>query len=310
MRKLTLALVGATALFGVQAQAKDLNRIGLSLGTLGNPFFIALAKGVTDKAKEVNPNVEVTTLGTDYDLNKQFTQIDNFIASGVDLIILAPNDPNAMEPAVKRARAAGIPVIAVDTAAKGVDAVVTTNNVQAGEISCQYIVEKLAGKGKVIIQNAPQVSSVIDRVNGCKSALSKAPDIEILSSDQDAKGTRDGGLAVGQALLTRFDHVDAIFTINDPQAVGTELAAKQLGRSEMFISSVDGAPDVEQELKSGKSMIKASASQDPYNLATIATEIGIKLMKGEKPEQTVTLVPSKLITADNVKDYAGWTASR
>jgi len=311
MRNILLAMAVSAAMLCAQAEAKDLNRIGISVGSLGNPFFVALAKGATDKAKSINPNIDVVTVGYDYDLNKQFTQIDNFIAAGVDLILLNPSDPNAVEPAIKRAQAAGIIVIAVDTAAKGADAAVMTNNIQAGELACQYIVDQLLGKGKVIIENGPQVSSVIDRVNGCKSAFEKAPGIELLSSNQDAKGSRDGGLSVGQGLLTRFDQVDAIFAINDQQALGTELAAKQLGRSNIIITSVDGAPDIENALKRGGApLIQASASQDPYAMAQLATEIGVKLLRGEKPEQPVRLIPSKLITQENVREYKGWTAHR
>ena len=65
-------------------------------------------------------------------------------------------------------------MVAVDVAADGADATVQTNNVQAGEIACQYIADKLGGKGNVIIQNGPQVSAVIDRVNGCKEVLAKS----------------------------------------------------------------------------------------------------------------------------------------
>ena len=79
--------------------------------------------------------------------------------------------------------------------------------------------------------------------------LAKKPDIKILSDDQDGKGSREGGLNVMQGHLTRFPTIDAVFTINDPQAIGTDLAAKQLGRSELIITSVDGAPDIEKALK-------------------------------------------------------------
>ena len=99
---------------------------------MGNPFFVALAKGAEFEAKKTNPNVKVTAVGFDYDLGKQNTQIDNFIAAGVDLILLNPGDANAIEPAIKRAQAAGIVVVAVDTAAKGANATVETNNTQAG----------------------------------------------------------------------------------------------------------------------------------------------------------------------------------
>src|SRR5690606_12820288 len=171
MLKRVLLAGAALALATSVASAKELKSVGITLGSLGNPFFVTLAKGAEAKAKETNPNVRVTSVSADYDLNKQLTQIDNFIASGVGLILLNAVDPKAIEPAVKKAQAAGIVVMAVDVAAAGADATVQTNNVQAGEIACQYIVDKLGGKGDVIIQNGPQVSAVIDRVNGCKAVF-------------------------------------------------------------------------------------------------------------------------------------------
>ena len=309
MRKLLLAATALLA-FG-HAQAKELRSIGISLGSLGNPFFIALSKGAEAEARKTNPNVKVLTVGFDYDLGKQFTQVDNFIASGVDMILLNPGDVNALEPAIKKAQAAGILVVAVDTAAKGADFTVTTDNVQAGASSCQFIVDKLGGTGNVIIENGPQVSSVVDRVNGCKSVLAKAPGIKILSSDQDAKGSRDGGLNVMQSLLIRFPKIDAVFTINDPQAIGTELAIKQAHRSPIVIASVDGAPDMENALKDkDEADIQATASQDPYAMAQLAVKLGVAALNGKKPEQPVVLMPSKLVTRDNVGDYQGWSAPR
>jgi ABC-type sugar transport system, periplasmic component len=309
MLKRVLLAGAALALATSVASAKDLKAVGITLGSLGNPFFVTLAKGAEAKAKEINPGVRVTSVSADYDLNKQFTQIDNFIASGVDLILLNAVDPKAIEPAVKKAQAAGIVVMAVDVAASGADATVQTNNVQAGEIACQYIVDKLGGKGEVIIQNGPQVSAVVDRVNGCKAVFEKAPGIKVLSSDQDGKGSREGGLNVMQGHLTRFPKIDAVFAINDPQAIGTDLAAKQLNRTGIIITSVDGAPDIEAALK-GNTMVEASASQDPYAMAQQAVEVGYGIMNGKKPEQPMVLMPSTLVTRDNVKDYKGWSAPR
>lgn len=215
-------------------------------------------------------------------------------------------DPRAIGPAVKRAQAAGITVVAVDVAADNADATVQTNNVQAGEIACQYMAEKIGGKGNVIIQNGPQVSAVVDRVNGCKRVLGGFPDIKLLSSDQDAKGSRDGGLNVMQGHLTRFPDIKGVFTINDPQAIGSDLAARQLNRSGIVITSVDGAPDIVGALK-GNTQVQASASQDPYAMGKLAVEIGNGLLNGRKPENAMTLMPSRLVTRDNVGDYPGWT---
>jgi ribose transport system substrate-binding protein len=312
MRKPLFALAviaAALAAPAAQAQNKQIKSVGITLGSMGNPFFVALAKGAEAKVKQYSPNAKVNALSADYDLNKQFSQIDGFIASGADMILVNAVDAKAIEPALQKAKKAGIVVVGVDVAANGADATVQTNNVQAGEIACQFIVEKLGGKGNVIIQNGPQVSAVIDRVNGCKTVLKKNPDIKVLSDDQDAKGSREGGLNVMQNHLTRFPKVDAVFAINDPQAIGADLAAKQLNRKNIVITSVDGAPDIETALKSD-TQVQASASQDPYMIAQKAVEIGHDIMNGKKPAEPMTLLPSTLITRTNVKDYKGWQSPR
>ncbi|MBV2144897.1 ABC transporter substrate-binding protein [Falsochrobactrum sp. TDYN1] len=293
------------------SSAAELKSIGISLASLGNPFFVALASGAEAEAKKINPSVKVITVGFEQDLNKQVDQIDNFIAAGVQMIMLNPGDPNALAPAIQKAKDAGIVVVSVDTAAKGADLTVTTNNRQAGEISCQYIVDKLNGEGDVIIQNGPQNSAIIDRVEGCKSVFEANPGIKILSDDQNGKSSRDGGLEIMQSQLTRFPKIDAVFAVADPQAIGSSLAMKQLNREGIVIASVDGAPDIESELKNPKSpSIQATASQDPYMMARTAVELGYKALNGEKPENPVVLLDSKLVTRDNVEEYQGWEAQR
>ena len=314
MRRTILASVAALALAGAlalpasaPASAKDLKSVGVTVGSLGNPFFVQIVKGVEAKAKELGGDkVSVTAVSADYDLNKQYSQIENFIASGVDLIVVNAADPAAIEPAVRMAQAQGIVVAAVDVKAQGADVTVTTDNVQAGEKACQYIVDKLGGKGAVAIQNGPPVSAVIDRVNGCKAVLAKAPGIKLLSDNQNGKGSREGGLEVMIGLLTGFDKVDAVFTINDPQAIGADMAAKQRGRKNLFIKSVGGAPDIEVALK-GDTLVEASSAQDPYSMAKKAVELGYEAMQGKKPEKDTFLIPAELITRSNVAQYKGWT---
>jgi ribose transport system substrate-binding protein len=292
------------------ASAKDLNKVGISVGLLGNPFFVATIKGIEDAARKINPNVEVTSVSADYDLNKQVSQVDSFIAAGVDVIMLNAVDAKAIAPAVKKAQAAGIVVAAFDVSAPGADVTVMTNNVKAGEVACQYLVDHTGGKGDYVILNGPASSSILERVKGCKDVLAKHSDIKILSDDQNAEGSRDGGLKVFQSLLTRFDKIDAVFAINDPTAIGAQLAAKQLNRSEFIFTAVDGAPDIEKELASGTSMIKASASQDPYVMAGQSLQMAAEVLAGKKPAETTVLLDPQLITAENLKDYKGWTAVR
>ncbi len=293
-----------------QDDSTELNSVGISVGLLGNPFFVATINGIEDRAKEINPDVDVTAVSADYDLNKQVSQIDSFIAAGVDIIMLNAVDASAIEPAVKKAKEAGIVVSAFDVSAPGADVTVMTNNVMAGEKACQRIVDRLEGEGNVIIINGPQSSSIIDRVKGCKSVFSEHEGINIVSDDQNGQASRDGGLDVMQGLLTRFDDIDAVFAINDPTAIGAELAARQLNRTDFFITAVDGAPAIEEALASGGSLIKASASQDPYVMAGQALEMGYDVLQGNPPEQDTVLLDPKLITTENVSEYTGWTAER
>lgn len=313
MRRTTMLACCAAALLAAlpagraaAQQTKELRSVGVTVGSLGNPFFVALGKGATDAARSINPQARVTVVSADYDLNKQFTQIDNFIASRVDLILVNAADPRAIAPAIRRAQAAGIPVVAVDVAAAGADATVQTDNVQAGEIACRHMVEQIGGKGNVAIQNGPQVSAVVDRVAGCRRVLGEHPDVKLLSFDQDGKGSREGGLAVMQGFLTRFPSLQGVFAINDPQAIGSDLAARQLNRSGIAIVSVDGAPDIVAALK-GPTQIRASASQDPYAMGRLGVETGHGIMKGKRPENPMILMPSKLVTRDNVGEYQGWS---
>ncbi len=315
MKKLLFATsmlaLAASAAIPSASSARELHSIGISLASLGNPFFVALASGAQAEAKKINPNVKVTTVGFEQDLNKQVDQIDNFIASGVDLILLNPGDPNALEPAIKKAQAAGIVVVSVDTAAKGADVTVTTNNVQAGKLSCQFIVDKLHGKGDVIIQNGPQNSAIMDRVKGCKEVFGANPGIKVLSDDQDGKSAREAGMSVMQSHLTRFPKIDAVFAVADPQSIGSNLAIKQLNRTGIILASVDGAPDLMAELKNPDSpSIQATAAQDPYLMARDAVKLGNEVLQGKKPEQTQILLDPELVTRDNVATHKGWDANR
>jgi ribose transport system substrate-binding protein len=305
----SLSLITAVALTTPAfAQNKKFNSVAVTVGDLGNPFFVQIAHGAQAKAKEINPSVKFTAESSGYDVNNQTNQIDNFISSNVNLILLNAADSKGIAPAVIRAKQAGITVVAVDVAAEGgVDATVTSNNKQAGEEDGKYVGERLKGQGQIVIVNGPPVSAVTDRVAGFKEALKQYPGIKILSQDQNAGGSRDGGLRVMSDLLTAFKKLDAVFAINDPTAIGCDLAAKQAQRKDFFIVGVDGAPDIVPALKDPNSLIAASAAQDPYSMAQKAVEIGYNIINGQKPAQELTLIPVDLITKENVNQYKGWS---
>lgn len=303
----TLVLSGLA--FSALAQQTP-ERVGVTVATLGNPFFVPLVKGAEDRLAQAAPDAEVIVVGADYDLNRQSSQIDSFISSGVSLMILNAVDSEAVGPAVKRARDAGITVAAVDVTASGADLTVRTDNRQAGRITCEFLAEQIGGKGNFVIINGPPISSIIDRVSGCRQALAQYPDIELLSDNQDGKASREGGFQVMQGLLTRFPDIDAVFGANDPSAIGAQLAARQFNRTDMIIGGVDGSPDFVEALQKEGTLLVASASQDPYDMAWQAAELGLKLMAGETLADTEMLLQTRLVTRDNAADWQGWDAER
>lgn len=299
------AVLASISLVAAPVGAKELKAVGLTVGDMANPFFVAMGKGTEDAVKKINPNAKVTALSTKYDLNTQVGQIENFIANKVDLILVNAVDPKAIAPVVKKARAAGIVVVAVDVSAEGADYTVMSDNIGAGVNACEYIAKKLNNKGNVVIVNGPPVSSVVDRVAGCKKVFAKTQ-IKVLSDNQDAKGSRDGGMAVMQDLLTANPKIDAVFAINDPTAIGAELAIKQAKRTGIFITAVDGAPDAVVALKDPASLLEGSSAQNPYAMANEGVKIGYDIMNGKKPNEAVKLLPVPLVTKANLKDYPGW----
>lgn len=301
------AMLALTCSAATLAADQPLKAVGVSLGNLGNPFFVTLAKGAEEKARELGGDkAKVTVDSADDDLGKQTNQIDNFIAAKVDLILLNPVHPEGIMPAALRAKEANIPVVAVDAAAEGVSAMITSDNVQAGEKACQFIVDRLKGKGDVVIIDGPPVTAVIDRIKGCKAVFAKNPGIKILSDNQNGRGSREGGLETMSNLLTAFPKIDAVFAINDPTGTGADLAARQAKRTELFIAGVDGAPVAVEALKDKDSLFLATAAQNPLRMAKEGVEIGYQIKQGKTPKEATILIPVDLITRDNVKDYQGW----
>jgi Periplasmic binding protein domain len=157
----------------------------------------------------MGPASNCTEGGCIFYFNREDVKFSKRKIGGFRLKSLAP-DSKGIAPAVKRAKEAGIVVIAVDVSAEGsVDATVMSGNKQAGQQAGEYIVDKLKGKGQMVIVNGPAISSVQDRVAGALEVFKKHPDIKILSQDQNAGGSRDGGLRIMTDLLTAFPKLDA-----------------------------------------------------------------------------------------------------
>lgn len=286
---------------------RKLQTIGVALGDLGNPFYNAVQKGAETEAQKIGGNIRVNAVSSAFDLNQQTNQIENFTAANTDLIILSAVDKKGVKPVIDQARLAGRVVIALDSAVDAdVDAMISSNNTQAGEVACQYIAARLKGQGSVVILNGTPMDSINQRVSGCEKSLSKYPNIKLISKEQNAEGTRDGGLRVMSDLLTTFPKIDAVFATNDQSGVGADLAAKQARRKEFFIVGVDGSPDATKAMEDKDGVFAATAAQNPAGMAQKAVQIGNDIIQGKKPESPNILIPVKLVTRENLSSYQGW----
>ncbi|MGR0280359.1 ABC transporter substrate-binding protein [Marinomonas dokdonensis] len=292
---LAVLVFSLSPLISKSSEPEPLRSIGISVADLGNPYFVQLVESATAKAQALSQHPVKMLIRSDaYDLERQITQLNEFIEQDVDLIVLTAADEYKVAPVVARAQRAGIKVIAVDVNAQGADATVTTDNVQAGVVACEKLAKKIHYRGNLVIINGVSVSSVIERVAGCKSALNKYPNITLLSDRMNGTGSVEGGMEAMTYLMEEYAHIDAVFTINDPTALGALRAAKQAQRSEFVLASVDGSPIAKKTIKENNPWI-ATAVQRPALLAETAIEIGVKLLKGEEVPQRFILIPSVLV---------------
>lgn len=286
------------------AGPKQIKSIALMVQDMSNPFFSAMTKGAKDAAAGLGATLNVQD--AQLDVSTQNNQIDTFIQQGVSLIVVSAVNQDGIAPAIERAKAAGIIVVAVDTPAKGADAVVMTNAVQAGERSCTYLFDQMGKKGEVLLVDGTPIQTIIDRINGCKNVAKNYPDIKIVGQ-QASKNDRASGLAVTTDMLTAHPNVTGIFGMNDPSALGAVLAVTQAGKSgQIKVTGVDGSPQAVDELKRDGSPFIGTATQNPAEMVRQAVKIGVDIANGKPPADKTVLIESVLVTRDNVTSYPGW----
>lgn len=296
-------LLGASAL---SAGAAELKYVGIAINNVGDPFQVTVADGATAAIKAVAPDATISVASSDYDIVKQSAQIDNFVSAGANMILVDAADPNALAPAIARAKAAGVLVVGVDAVPNGVDYSAASNDVMSGTIACTELAKRLGGKGKVVIIPGPPIPPVLDRVAGCKDVLAGYPDIELLANDQNGGGIRDGGFKVMQTLLSRFDQIDGVFVIAEEMAIGARIAATQANRTNIIITTVDGSPAIVDEMKSPDQQIVATSASRPREIGQVGAEIGIEVFNGGTPANPHQKLDPFLLTKEEVGSYKGW----
>lgn len=281
-------------------------RVAVIISDLSNPFFSHISREVEAAVAATDPAATVSVMSSGYDLARQVAQIEAAARDGYDLLVLNAVDTEKVEPAIEMAKAAGVIVVALDVKARGAQITVTSDNSRAGVIACDYLADRLGGAGDVVILNGPPVSAVIDRVEGCRSALSRRPGIRLLSDEGNSGGSMQGGLTYMSSLLATLPHIDAVFSMNDPTALGANEAARQAGRDEFFIVSIDASPAVIHAMKQPDSRLIATVHQDPRAMARRAVALAFALRAGEAVTTQPILVPVELVTRETMDGFTPW----
>jgi ribose transport system substrate-binding protein len=293
---------------------KPLTSVGISVASLHNPYFAAIARGAEAEARRINPTAQVTTVGDDYSAFKQADEIDAFVAAHADLILLTPADPDQISDAIGRARAAGIVVVAIDAPAAGADADIANDNVEAGALACRALAQAIGGHGQVAILGGPASPTTTARGLGCADALSRLPDIRVVAFGNNGAAPQDGSRENAQRTMRGIygaaGQVDGVFAISDAEALGAADAVAALGHGTL-IASAEGSPAIEAALASrARPNVVATAALDPFAMGGSAVRVGNDIRNGRQPKPEERLLDPALVTRDSVRDYRGWLAGR
>ena len=288
------------------ASAADL-KIGVTMSAFDDTFLTYLREDMDKQAKSYpkGDGVQLQFEDARADVVKQLSQVENFISQKVDAIIVNPVDTASTANIIKAATAAKIPLVFVNrrpdspTLAPSVAAVVS-DDVEAGKLQMQYIADKLGGKGNIVILLGDLANnSTTNRTKGVKEVLTKYPGIKI-EQEQTGIWLRDKGMTLVNDWLTQGRDFDAVLANNDEMAIGASMALKSAGKKGVLIAGVDGTPDGLNAITKGDMTV--SAFQDAKGQADKSVETARKMAKNEPIEQNV-IIPFKLITPDNVKDF-------
>ncbi|AKO90958.1 D-ribose ABC transporter substrate-binding protein [Priestia filamentosa] len=265
-------------------------KIGLSVSTLNNPFFVSLKNGVVKEAKK--QGMDVVIVDAQNDSAKQVNDVEDLLQQGVDVLLINPTDSAAISTAVQSANNIGIPVVTLDRSAdKGkVETLVASDNVKGGEMAADYIVEKLGEGAKVAeLEGTPGASATRERGKGFHNIADQKLDV---AAKQSADFDRTKGLNVMENLLQGNSDIKAVFAHNDEMALGAIQAINSSGR-DVLVVGFDGNEDAVNAVKEGK--LAATVAQQPELIGELAVKAASDVLKGKKVEKNIA-APLKLMT--------------
>ncbi|MET7328232.1 substrate-binding domain-containing protein [Nonomuraea sp. NPDC005650] len=307
MRRLAFVIAGfalGVAACGAPASGDDLGdiRIGLSVSTMDNPYFVQFRDGAEAAAQRFG--VKLTVADAQNDATRQATQIHGFTTQKVKAVIINSVDSRALDVEIRAAGLAGIPVIAADRVING--AAVTQNlasdNVAGGRLGAQELARQLGGKGDVVVlRGLAGASGSRDRSKGFTQGIAAYPKIKVVAA-QRADYDRDKGLTAMTGLLRSHPGLAGVFAENDEMALGAIQALGPKAGTQVKVVGFDGTPDGIKAVRAGT--MAATVAQQPRLMGWQAVQDAIKAAEGQTIAKTVA-IPVKLATKENAHQF--WT---
>jgi fructose transport system substrate-binding protein len=299
------ALLSAAAMAVFAAAPSQAAGVGACLitKTETNPFFVKMREGASAKAAELGIDLKAYAGKDDGDNEGQVAAIETCIADGAKGILITPSDTKAIVPSIKKARDAGILVIALDTPLEPIDAAdmtMATDNFQAGFLIGAYAKAKLGDAAKdakigFLDINSKQVTVDVLRDQGFMKGFGiDVKDPNVIGDEDDPRivghdytnGNPEGGRKAMENLLQINPDINVIHTINEPAAAGAYEALKAVGKEgQVLIMSVDGGCPGVKDVAAG--IIGGTSQQYPLLMASMGVEAIKKFAEtGEKPKAT------------------------
>jgi ribose transport system substrate-binding protein len=282
---------------GAGGTAGGVYKIGMSQCNRGEPWRVQMDADIK-AAGAKHANLEVVFKDAQNDELKQRAHVEEFVAAGVDLIIISPKEAAPLTEPVAKAVEAGIPVIVLDRAVLGdkFTSFIGADNKKIGKAAGQWLVKKLGGKGKVVELKGLMTSIPgQDRNSGFREGIAGSG-LEVIF-EADMKWLEPDARKEMESALARFDKIDAVFGHNDPGAHGAYLAAKAARREKGIIFiGIDALPH--EGVAYVQQGILDATFQYPTGGAE-AVETALKILAGEKVEKQIVL-GSRVFTAENV----------
>lgn len=279
---------------------EDAKKIGFAMYNVSE-FTVLMRDGIQAECDE--RGAELIVLEAGYDAATQLNQVENLITQGCDAIVLAPVDADALVPAVDMCEEAGVPLSVVNCALNTDKPYyyVGPDDVQAGEVETQYLMDTLGGKGNILVfQCKIGTSYEIQRTEGIQNILAKYPDVNVLAMDS-ANGNRDEGVDLMENWFETYgDQIDGIISQNDGMAMGIIQVLQANGKGDIPVVGVDAIEDALVAIDNGE--LLGTVYQDGDLEGRNAVKLAFDLIEGNPPKDYINTIEMTLVTKDNAAE--------